>query len=160
MRTKPRSKQFERELACIIVAHDAIGQVVEKTTNMDDIDIYDRMIVTAHRKMEFIMKLYLGSASMRNAAKIAMHAYEREGKKKPNAMIFALTVIGSAFDKTGMRHFPVATVSSLCDMFDTVAGYVDDIRTIKEAVEYGEAIASRIFRSDADHIQDDILEAS
>ena len=154
-----KKRKIERELACIIVAHDAIDQVLAKTTNIDDIDIYDRMIIEAQKKMGFLMSLYRGSRTMRNAAKIALNAYEREGKEKPNAMIFALSMINFSVEKSGLKTFPIAHVSALCDMFDAVRGYVYDPGVIASSADYAERIGARIYKSDAKHISDRILEA-
>ncbi|WP_201353859.1 hypothetical protein [Hydrogenimonas urashimensis] len=154
---KSSARTVERELACIIIAHDAIEQVLEKTTTLKDLGIYDRMIVQAYNTMKFLMNMYRGSKTMRNAAKIALNAYEREGRERPNAMIFALSIIGNSYDKSGMKRFPVAKIMDVCDMFDAVALYVDDRDIIKAAVDYAEKIVNRVYKSDAAHIDDKIL---
>jgi len=148
----------KRELAAIIVAHNALGQVIALADENIEATVGDMIIVDIYRKMDRIIRMYRGSNTLKDAAKIALKAYEKAGYEKPNATVFALTVLGNMLEKTGLKIFPVAKGNDLCDSFDAVLDHIDS--GVSEAEEYADMVVREIMRQNPKHIKDEILEAS
>ncbi|WP_456322189.1 hypothetical protein [Hydrogenimonas sp.] len=157
MKTSKRAIAVARDMAALIVAHDALEQAIAKVTDFDDMTREDRIIMDIYHKLGRIMAIYRGSRAMINGAKIALNAYARVGHARPNATSFAISVISLAYEKSGLKFFPVAKVRNLCDIADAVVEVLGSAKEMAAATDYAEKIVEKIYKSHPDHISDDIL---
>jgi len=157
MKTSKRGVAVARDMAALIVAHDALEQAINKVTNFDDMSREDRIIMDIYHKLSRIMAIYRGSRAMVNGAKIALNAYNRVGHDRPNATSFAISVISLAYEKSGLKFFPVAKVHDLCDIADAVIEVLGGTEEMTAAADYAEKIVDKIYKSHPDHIDASIL---